>query len=165
MNPETKIFFIIGVSGVGKSTIGILLSEALGISFFDGDDFHSESNILKMSNGHALDDTDRQGWLESINALAQKELDAKRSCVIACSALKKTYRDILHKNIERNVKWIFLDGSFKEIKKRLDKREGHYMGSKLLKTQFDILEEPKDAIRIDIKLTPDQIVREIKYRL
>jgi len=165
MNPKTKIFFIIGVSGVGKSTIGILLSEALGISFFDGDDFHSESNILKMSNGHALDDTDRQGWLESINALAQKELDAKRSCVIACSALKKTYRDILHKNIERNVKWIFLDGSFKEIKKRLDKREGHYMGSKLLKTQFDILEEPKDAIRIDIKLTPDQIVREIKYRL
>ena len=94
-----------GVSGCGKSTIGKLLSQELNIPFFDGDDYHPESNIKKMSNGQALNDDDRSGWLETLNDLAKKQL-TKNSCVVVCSALKKSYRDILNEGIQSNSKWI-----------------------------------------------------------
>ena len=159
-----KVIFIIGVSGCGKSTIGKLLSEELNIPFFDGDNFHPESNIKKMSNGQALNDDDRQGWLEALNDLAKKQL-TKNSCVIVCSALKQSYRDILNTTIESSTKWVFLQGSFEQITDRISKREGHFMNSDLLKSQFDILEEPKNAIKIDISLTPNTIVEVIKTAL
>nr|WP_321231247.1 NADP-dependent phosphogluconate dehydrogenase [uncultured Psychroserpens sp.] len=159
-----KVIFVMGVSGCGKSTIGKLLSEELKIPFFDGDDFHPESNVAKMSSGQALNDDDRQGWLETLNDLAKKQL-TKDSCVIVCSALKQKYRDILSRNIESETKWVHLSGSFEQIFERVNSRPNHFMPSELLKSQFDILENPKDALQIDISLTPEHIIKTIKHKL
>ncbi|MDO6802897.1 NADP-dependent phosphogluconate dehydrogenase [Wenyingzhuangia sp. 1_MG-2023] len=162
---KTKIIFIIGVSGVGKSTIGELLANDLKIPFFDGDDYHPKENIKKMSNGEALNDMDRFGWLKKINELAINQLNTESSCVIVCSALKIDYRNILNEGIKQNSEWIFLQGSFDQIKERLDNRKGHFMSSDLLKSQFDILEEPANAITINVKTSPKNIVEIIKNKL
>lgn len=159
-----KVFFIMGVSGSGKSTIGKLLSERLKISFFDGDEFHPQSNVYKMSNGNPLTDEDRYKWLVTLNKLAKDNLK-NNSCVIVCSALKQSYRDILSNNIENQVKWIHLEGSFKQIADRINKRENHYMQSNLLQSQFDILEQPKNALGINIDLNPEEIVEIIVKNL
>lgn len=155
-----KVCYIMGVSGCGKSTIGKLLSEELNIPFFDGDDFHPEANIKKMSNGIPLNDDDRNGWLISLNDLAKEQLQ-KNSCVIVCSALKKSYRDILNTGVENQVEWVHLAGTFDQIFDRLNKRENHYMSSDLLQSQFDSLEQPEDALEISISLTPKEIVKRI----
>ena len=161
---SNQVIYLMGVSGCGKSTIGNLLSKALHFPFFDGDDYHSEANISKMSNGKALDDDDRLGWLQTLNILAKKQLE-NNSCIIVCSALKKSYRDILNTDIQNRSKWVFLQGSFEQITDRINKRDHHFMSSNLLKSQFDILEEPKNAIKIDISLTPNNIVEVIKKEL
>jgi 6-phosphogluconate dehydrogenase len=159
-----KIIFIIGVSGSGKSTIGKLLAEDLNVLFFDGDDFHSERNIKKMSSGQPLNDEDRQGWLETLNQLSKKQLK-KNSCVIVCSALKQKYRDILSRDIENESRWVYLSGTFNQIYNRMNKRPNHFMPSDLLQSQFDILEEPKGAIKIDISLKPKEIINLVKNQL
>ncbi|APG66388.1 phosphogluconate dehydrogenase (NADP(+)-dependent, decarboxylating) [Tenacibaculum todarodis] len=153
-----------GVSGVGKSTIGNLLSEELSIPFFDGDDFHPEENILKMSKGLALNDNDRLGWLQQLNKLAIEQ-QSKNGAIIACSALKKIYRDILYNSIKDSTRFVFLDGSFNQIKERINARKGHFMNSELLKSQFDALEIPQNAIKIDISLTPHKIVKLISKEM
>ncbi len=153
-----------GVSGSGKSTIGKLLAQDLNIPFFDGDDFHPESNIKKMSSGQPLNDDDRQGWLLVLSNLATKEL-AKNSCVIVCSALKQKYRDTLSNSIKNETKWIYLSGAFQQIYDRVNSRKNHFMPSDLLKSQFDILEEPKEAITINIGLEPEEIIKNIKKEL
>ena len=158
------VLFIMGVSGVGKSTIGKLLSEQLTIPFFDGDDFHPEKNVKKMAKGHALTDDDRYDWLVKLNELAKDQIKIN-SCVIACSALKEDYRDILKKNIEANVKWIFLNGSFEQISSRLEQREDHFMPSSLLKSQFDTLEIPIEAVSVDILNSPEKITEKILNEL
>ncbi|QXP60145.1 NADP-dependent phosphogluconate dehydrogenase [Olleya sp. HaHaR_3_96] len=159
-----KVIFVIGVSGCGKSTIGKLLSEALDIPFFDGDDFHPERNITKMSNGQALNDADRQGWLETLNDLAKKQLN-KGSCVIVCSALKQKYRDLLSHTIEDDTAWVHLSGSFNQIFERVNNRADHFMPAELLQSQFDTLEIPENAIQIDISATPENIIKKIKQEL
>lgn len=161
---EANIIFIMGVSGVGKSTIGKLLSKQMNIPFFDGDDFHPKSNILKMSKGKALNDDDRLGWLQTLNKLAIQQLE-KGGCIIVCSALKVSYRDILNTNIHGNSKWVFLSGSYDQIEERMNEREGHFMSTDLLKSQFDTLEEPKNAIKVEISLTPKNIVEVIKKKI
>jgi len=155
-----KAIFIIGVSGSGKSTIGKLLSEYLNLPFFDGDDYHSNENIAKMSKGIPLNDQDRYGWLQSLNRLANGQLE-NNSCIIVCSALKQSYRDILSEGIEGMTKWVHLHGTFEQIAERINNRKGHFMTSDLLKSQFDILEDPKEALQIDISKTPNEIVETI----
>lgn len=153
-----------GVSGVGKSTVGNLLSKELRIPYFDGDDFHPKENILKMSKGEPLNDNDRFGWLKTLNKLAKDQLKGN-SCVIVCSALKEKYRTILSDEIENNTKWIHLVGSFELISERMKQRSNHFMSIELLKSQFEILEYPKKAIKASINLTPVEIVEAIRKEL
>ena len=152
-----------GVSGAGKSTVGNLLSQELSIPFFDGDDFHPPENIAKMTNEIPLTDVDRKLWLSFLNQLARKE--QKKGCIIACSALKEDYRTILTTGIENSSSWIFLNGTLDQIFKRLQKRRNHFMSPKLLQSQFDILEEPRRALSIDIDLDPDEIVKIVKDKM
>ncbi|MBC5837457.1 NADP-dependent phosphogluconate dehydrogenase [Flavobacterium muglaense] len=159
-----NVIFIMGVSGCGKSTVGQLLSKRLKVTFFDGDDFHPQSNVDKMSNGVPLNDEDRYGWLVTLNKLAKETLESN-SCVIVCSALKQSYRDILSTDIQNQTKWIHLAGSFDQILDRINKRENHYMQSDLLQSQFDILEEPLNALEIKIDLKPEDIVEIIAKKM
>lgn len=152
-----------GVSGCGKTTIGKLLSSHFNLPFFDGDDFHPENNINKMSKGVPLTDEDRLPWLTTLSEnLAKWELTG--GAVLACSALKEDYRQILLSK-QTPITWICLDGNMDIIKKRLDCREGHYMPSSLLNTQFGLLERPQYGILIDVSSTPDLIVQEILKKL
>ena len=153
-----------GVSGCGKSTIANLLSKELNIPFFDGDDYHPENNIKKMASGQALNDDDRQSWLETLNKLAKKQL-SNNSCIIVCSALKEKYREILNRDISNKTNRIYLSGTFNQIKERINNRKGHFMSSDLLQSQFDILEEPKDCLKVDINQSPENIVKKIKDEL
>lgn len=161
INRDHTVIFIMGTSGTGKSTIGKLLSEELSIPFFDGDDFHSEAHLQKMASGASLNDDDRFGWLTKLNNLAKSQLNTN-SCIIACSALKEKYRELLSQGIEKNVKWVFLNGSIDQVQERLKNREHHFMPITLLKSQFDILEVPNNALQIDIALSPEEIVHLIK---
>lgn len=156
MNDQNLIIFLIGVSAVGKTTIGESLSKTLKLPFFDADDYHPQSNKLKMASGSPLTDEDRQGWLLRINQLAEEQIK-KNGCIIACSALKNSYRKILQKGVESQVKWIFLEGDFQLLKKRLADRKDHFMPISLLHSQFETLEMPEDAFRVSVDQAPSQI--------
>ena len=158
-----KIIYVMGVSGTGKSTIGKLLSEQLGFPYFDGDDYHPEANVTKMASGTALNDDDRQGWLEKLNTLALENLNT--GAIIACSALKKKYRETLRKEIAEQTVFIHLTGSFELIKQRLDARKGHFMSAALLQSQFDTLEPPSNEIEVSIAHDPQAICQEILAKL
>lgn len=151
---------IMGVSGSGKTTIGKLLAEQLQWQFMDADDYHPASNIEKMKNAIPLNDDDRIPWLQE---LAQKIKDwdeQKKHTVLACSALKESYRQILDQSGPA-ITWVFLQGSQKVITERLQKRAGHFMSAQLLQSQFDTLELPTNALVIDITNGPTEIVRQI----
>ena len=158
-----KVIFIMGVSGSGKSSIGQLLANELSIPFIDADDHHPPSNIKKMSQGIPLQDSDRFPWLDILHEIAVKHIGS--GCVIACSALKEIYRTQLNKSIESSVEWIYLKGSYDLIFERMNSREGHFMGAEMLKSQFDTLEAPKNAIDIDIANSPTVIIEKIKSYL
>ena len=158
------VIYIMGVSGSGKTTIGRKLSQKTGIPFFDGDDFHSKENKEKMQSGKALNDDDRKNWLEAIHAAAIKNSNEK-GAIIACSALKAKYRATLSHDIEPLVRWVFLNGSYESIAERMEHRKHHFMPESLLRSQFDILEVPVDAIEKDISDTPDEIVRDLIIKL
>lgn len=153
-----------GVSGCGKSTVGKLLAPRLGATFFDADDFHPAANVEKMRNGKPLTDDDRAGWLDRLSALIADNNRLGDSIVLACSALKESYR--LHlSDAAENVSFVFLKGNFETIMRRLERRGGHYMPASLLESQFAALEEPADAIVIDIDLSPNEAVENILIRL
>ncbi|MFY0606550.1 MAG: gluconokinase [Cyclobacteriaceae bacterium] len=155
-----KIIFVIGVSGSGKSLIGKKLAEYLDIPFVDADDHHPTDNIMKMSQGIPLTDKDRFPWLRLLNKIAADDFSG--GCVIACSALKQAYRDIIKGTIESRIVWIYLHGTFEQIYERMRKRKGHFMSAGMLKSQFEILEEPREAIKVEISDSPEAIIENIK---
>jgi gluconokinase len=157
------IVIVMGVTGAGKTTIGSLLAKELGWEFADADNFHSAANKEKMSRGIALDDADREPWLEAIRAALLQWSAERRNVVLACSALKKSYRERL--KIGPEVKFVYLKGSYEVIYQRLLSRHGHFADEKILKSQFEALEEPEDAVVVDVGGTPEEIVREIRERL
>lgn len=143
-----------GVSGSGKTTVGKLLAQQLNIPFYDADEFHPQSNIDKMTAGQPLDDSDRKPWLE---LLSQKIFtwDRKRGAVLACSALKESYRSILSSQLQLH--WVFLEGSKELIKHRMKER-AHFFPEQLLQSQFDTLEVPDYGIHADINQPPGTLV-------
>ena len=151
---------IMGVAGSGKTTTGSLLAKELNWSFYDADDFHSKSNRTKMSQGIALTDEDRADWLASLRELIEENLQENKSAVLACSALKNTYRSKLQVN--EYVKFVYLQGSYEQIETRLQNRPGHFMSAGMLDSQFEILEEPENALIVDITNTPQDILTIIR---
>jgi carbohydrate kinase (thermoresistant glucokinase family) len=159
------IVLVMGVSGVGKSTIGRALADALGADFLEADAFHSDANIAKMQSGIPLDDSDRWPWLEAIGAALDQAVTAGKKVVLACSALKQAYRDRLLKDAGRRGYTVFLRGDPALIAARLSGRSGHYMPPALLPSQLATLEPPQDAIVVDIAEKPAVILREILAKL
>ena len=156
----------IGVSGAGKTTIGKLLAQELGWPFYEADDFHSQANIDKLHRGIPLTDADRWPWLESLRQLIKRSLETGDNAVLACSALKRAYRERLH--VSDEVKFVFLRGDYALIEKQLRRRHGHFMNTELLRSQFADLEEPKpdeDMVTIELGRTPQELVEEIKTKL
>jgi gluconokinase len=158
------IVIVMGVSGAGKTTVGRALAEALGWEFHDGDELHSEAAKRKMHLGIALDDADRAPWLAAIRKLIDGMLVEGRDGVVACSALKQAYRDEIVVD-PKSVKVVYLKGSKDVIAERLRNRTGHFMNPDLLQSQIDTLEEPRDAIVVDVSMAPEAIVNQIRSRL
>jgi len=156
----TNIIIIMGVSGSGKSTVGAQLARELGWQFFDADDFHPPANREKMKQGIPLTDEDRTEWLNSLRELLHKNIEENSACVLACSALKQRYREQLA--VSESVQFVYLRGSFEQIETRLKRRKDHYMPVQLLQSQFEALEEPREAMVIDISNTPEEIIQIIR---
>ena len=157
------ILIVMGVAGSGKSTIGQLLAERLGCAFYDGDDFHPAANVEKMRRGQPLTDEDRAAWLSALADLIRACLQRHETAVIACSALKQSYRDELQ--VSNEVRFIYLHGTYDLLEARLRQRAGHYMPPSLLASQFAALEEPREALTVDVSAPPEQIVAEIVRQL
>jgi gluconokinase len=150
-------FIVMGVSGSGKTTVGRALAERLGWDFFDADDFHRPGNIAKMAAGIPLNDSDRTPWLVALSDLLFSTLKAGRHPVLACSALKESYREQLLKGKD-GVEIIYLKGSYNLIWTRMSGRQGHYMKAEMLKSQFETLEEPRDSLTLDISMPLDAML-------
>jgi gluconokinase len=158
------IVVLMGVSGSGKTAVGEILAHDLGCPWFDADDYHPAANVEKMRSGHPLTDADRWPWLDRLNELLRAE-DAKGdSAVIGCSALKQIYRDRLAQGLA-DVRCVHLKGSFELIMSRLEQRKHRYMPASLLQSQFDTLEEPRDALTVDIADPPEALAERIRAYL
>ncbi|WP_299028899.1 gluconokinase [uncultured Thermanaerothrix sp.] len=155
-----RFFIIMGVAGSGKTTIGRALAAALGWEFYDGDDFHPPENIAKMAAGIPLDDVDRLPWLYSLRDIIASRLNQERALVLACSALKERYRQILLSGNEGG-QVVYLKGSYELIHSRMVERSGHFMKPELLQSQFETLEEPINAVIVDVSRSVDEIVSDI----
>jgi gluconokinase len=153
------VIVLMGVAGSGKTTVGMALAHRLGWPFHDGDDFHPAPNREKMRRGTPLDDADRRPWLEALRAAIVRCLSEHQNAVFACSALKRTYREMLR--VDRRVKFVYLTGTEDLIAERLQRRHGHFFDPALLRSQFDALEEPQCAVAFDITPPPAAIVDSI----
>ena len=160
------IVIIFGVSGAGKTTVGKLLASELGWRFIEADDFHPATNMEKMRIGHPLTDKDRWPWLERLRQQIVRSLAAGQNAVLACSALKRAYRDRLR--VSDAVKFVFLRGDYGLVERQLRSRHGHFMNATLLQSQFDDLEEPQpdeNVLTIELGRTPEEIVERIEVKL
>jgi gluconokinase len=157
---------IMGVSGSGKTTVGRRLAEAVGWDFVDGDDFHPPANVEKMEQGTPLTDADREPWLRAIRDFLRERVESGNPVVVACSALKASYRDVLRDGTG-DTAFVYLRGSYALIQQRLRDRSDHFFDADLLASQFDTLEEPDPdtATIVDVDRPPDEIVRAIQQRL
>ncbi len=158
------VVILMGVSGAGKTTAGRMLASALEWDFCEGDDLHSAANRDKMNSGVALTDEDRRPWLAAIRAIVDDYLARGQSVVIACSALKRWYREMLATDPVR-VRFVWLDGSHELISRRVAARRGHFMPPELLASQFADLQAPTDAIRVAVTSSPAEIVATIRREL
>lgn len=157
------IIVVMGVTGSGKTTVGTLLATRLGWHFADADEFHSAANKAKMHAGIPLTDADRLPWLAAIHGQIDRWIAAGENAVLACSALKKSYRRLLWTGPE--ARFVYLKGSYDLIAERLRARKGHFADEHILAGQFADLEEPDDAVSVDIHPVPGKIVDEICRRL
>jgi gluconokinase len=157
------VVIVMGVTGAGKTTVGRLLAEQSGWEFADADDFHPPANVEKMRNGIPLDDDDRKPWLERLRKSITDWIAEGRNVVLACSALKRSYRQEL--DVGPQVHFVYLKGSAEQIAERLRSRQGHFAGEQILAGQFADLEEPENALTIEIASTPEQIVAQIRKKL
>ncbi len=157
------IVVVMGVSGSGKTTIGTRLAEALQCHFLEGDLLHPAANVEKMSRGIPLTDADRAPWLAAIRAHILAAIEHGQCLVVACSALKQQYRDFLSRGIQ--LIWVYLKGTPEEIEPRIEHRHAHYMKAGMLPSQFADLEEPKDALVVDISQPPEVIVQQLLAQL
>lgn len=153
------VVVVMGVSGCGKTTVGKLLADKLDLPFYDADKFHPTSNVEKMKSGKPLNDDDRKPWLEEL-ANQIMEWNSEKGAVLACSALKESYRQLLVSK-SNEVQFVYLIGDRDIILRRMNARKDHYMPPELLNSQFDALEEPGNAITFSIDKTPEALVREI----
>ena len=153
-----------GVSGCGKTTVSRALATRLNATFLDADDFHPEANVARMRAGTPLTDEDRAPWLAALNRELRSRSEQGELVVLACSALKKNYRAAIGAGLPQ-AQWIFLDGSFELIAARMRERPNHYMPESLLRSQFDALERPEEAITISIELSPDDQVEAAMFAL
>lgn len=162
--PAAPLVVVMGVSGSGKSTVGALLAERLGVPFADADDLHPPANVAKMAAGQPLDDDDRAPWL----ALVGRELAGARSTgiVMACSALRRRYRDLIRDAAPETV-FVHLHGSRELLAERMGARTGHFMPTALLDSQLATLEEPGDeeGVTVGIEPSPENIARQIAAKL
>lgn len=149
---------LMGVSGCGKTTIGEMIGKVLDVPYYEGDEYHPPENVNKMAQGIPLTDKDREGWLDSLSQLIRAKLDKDESGVLSCSALKQKYRDRLCVNQDL-VRFIYLKGSYRLIRSRMQARSEHYMPAKLLKSQFEALEEPDDVFTVNIDQSPEDILQ------
>ena len=161
---KSVVLILMGPMGCGKTTIGKMLSDRLGRPFHDADDFHPPENVANMRAGLALDDTDRLPWLKRLHDEIQLWLQQGEPTVLACSALKQAYRDMLGID-QQSVISVYLKGSLELIQERISRRRHRYMPEELLRSQLEALEEPRGGITVDISLSPEQIVNDIVERL
>jgi gluconokinase len=157
------ILLIMGTTGSGKTTVGKMLAERLSWLFLDADDFHSPENKEKMHRGIALSDADRAPWLAAIHNELLRQNQLGRKVVLACSALKQEYRDEIRAQL--NVQVVYLKGSEAVLRSHIEGRHGHFAGESLLPSQLATLEEPKDALVVDVSRSPEEIVDEVCRRL
>ncbi len=164
---HTGLYVIMGVSGSGKSLVGAKLARELDIEFVEGDDLHPTANVQRMAAGTPLTDDDRHGWLIAIAARLREAKRAGIGLVVSCSALKRSYRDLLRSRVEADVRFVYLAGSRALLAERLAQRRGHFMPPALLESQLSILEEPSPDERAwvcDISQAPDAIVADLVKR-
>jgi gluconokinase len=154
---------VMGVSGVGKTTVGSKLANKLTYTFIDADDYHSPENKKKMAAGIGLTDNDRQPWLRKLNEVLRDFRAKGTPAVMACSALRQNYRDTIGEGV--NPTWVYLKAPAAKIHDRLVERHGHYATASLLNSQLETLEEPKDAITVDAGQTPDKVVQDVLAKL